>query len=174
MWSCVLWWRGYHTLSIYTSDVNKSTNSHASILKTRFLNPPTLLDLQRQKKKTSYCFPSDESNIHYWKVNYHIDMQVAFEFEKVFGLKHWSIKSYSSPSSSVILPDGAENFLTRPWSPFRFNLSLSDVCVGVFCMRVRVFPRSPFVCAALTYAYIYISICLFASVHVNACVSWVQ
>ncbi len=47
---------------------------------------------------------------------------------KVFVLKHWSIKSFSSPSSSVILLDGVENFLTRPWSPFRFNLNHSDVC----------------------------------------------
>lgn len=38
----------------------KSTNSHSLIS----LNPPTWLDLQ-QKKKSSYCFPSDESNIHY-------------------------------------------------------------------------------------------------------------
>lgn len=86
-------------------------------------------------------------------------MHVVFEVEKVFVFKHKSIKSYSSPSSSVILFDGVENFLTRPWSPFRFNLNLSDVCVGVLTSTVCV----------CSYACIYIiSMCLFTSEHMHA------
>lgn len=97
-------------------------------------------------------------------------MQVVLKIEKVFVLKHWSIKSYSPPSTAVILLDGVENFLARPWSPFRFNRSPRwCVCVCGCILHVPVcVPLHFCMCGCLCADSYVMHICLYMSIYVCA------